>query len=171
MLTVDILQLSALRSFLCGEYPATELSQFCSAWVLSFEFYVTTDGQPASLSWYKAPIWGLRPDFYHLCDSYGLVLVGRPLWREDGSDFNYMLLALASAISLGSKSLGTRDHILLSHIWDFPFRPLLRLAGSWWRYSIPPPQLAWGPHYIASGRTQQKTPLSTVFLLLLWAVS
>jgi hypothetical protein len=28
------------------------------------ESYVTTDGQSASLSWYKAPIWGLRPDFY-----------------------------------------------------------------------------------------------------------
>jgi hypothetical protein len=27
------------------------------------ESYVTTDGQSASLSWYKAPIWGLRPDF------------------------------------------------------------------------------------------------------------
>jgi hypothetical protein len=26
--------------------------------------------------------------------------------------------------------LGTRDHILLSQIWDFPFRRLLRLAGS-----------------------------------------
>jgi hypothetical protein len=24
--------------------------------------YVTTDGQSASLSWNKAPIWGLRPD-------------------------------------------------------------------------------------------------------------
>jgi hypothetical protein len=47
--------------------------------------YFTTDGQPASLSWNKAPIWGLRPDLYYLCDSYGLVLVGRPLWREVGS--------------------------------------------------------------------------------------
>jgi hypothetical protein len=27
--------------------------------------YVTTDGQSASLSWNKAPIWGLRPDFYY----------------------------------------------------------------------------------------------------------
>jgi hypothetical protein len=45
------------------------------------ESYVTTDGQPASLSWNKAPIWGLRPDLYYLCDSYGLVLVGRPLSR------------------------------------------------------------------------------------------
>jgi hypothetical protein len=43
--------------------------------------------QPASLSWNKAPIWGLRPDLYYKCDSYGLVLVGRPLWREVGSVF------------------------------------------------------------------------------------
>jgi hypothetical protein len=28
------------------------------------ESYVTTDGQSASVSWYKAPIRGLRPDFY-----------------------------------------------------------------------------------------------------------
>jgi hypothetical protein len=26
--------------------------------------YVTNDGQSASLSWNKAPIWGLRPDLY-----------------------------------------------------------------------------------------------------------
>jgi hypothetical protein len=51
----------------------------------------------------------------------------------------YMLLALASAVFLGSESLGTRDHILLSQIWDFPFCRLLQLAGSRWRYSAPPP--------------------------------
>jgi hypothetical protein len=28
----------------------------------SSQSYVTTDGQPASLSWNKAPIWGLQPD-------------------------------------------------------------------------------------------------------------
>jgi hypothetical protein len=28
------------------------------------ESYVTTDGQSARLPWNKAPIWGLRPDFY-----------------------------------------------------------------------------------------------------------
>jgi hypothetical protein len=43
------------------------------------ESYVTTDGQSASLSWNKAPICGLLPDIYYLCDSCGLVLVGRPL--------------------------------------------------------------------------------------------
>jgi hypothetical protein len=31
----------------------------------------------------------------------------------------YMLLALASAVFLGSESLGSRDHILLSQIWYF----------------------------------------------------
>jgi hypothetical protein len=48
-----------------------------------------------------------------LFDSYGLVFVGRPLWREDGS---VMLLALASAVFLGSEALGTRFRILLSQI-------------------------------------------------------
>jgi hypothetical protein len=33
--------------------------------ILRVEFYVTTDGQSASLSWNKAPIWDLRPDFYY----------------------------------------------------------------------------------------------------------
>jgi hypothetical protein len=48
------------------------------------ESYVTTDGQSASLSWNKAPNWGIRPDLYYLCDSCGFVVLGRPLnpyWR------------------------------------------------------------------------------------------
>jgi hypothetical protein len=50
-----------------------------------------------------------------------------------------VLLALASAIFLGSESLGSRNHMLLSHMWEYHFRRLLRLAGSRWRYSISPP--------------------------------
>jgi hypothetical protein len=50
-----------------------------------------------------------------------------------------LLLVLASAVILGSESRGTRDHILLSQIRDFPSRRLLRLAGVRWRYSTPPP--------------------------------
>jgi hypothetical protein len=50
-----------------------------------------------------------------------------------------MLFALASIVFLRSEPLGTRDHILLAQIWYFPFRRLLWLAGSQWRYSIPPP--------------------------------
>jgi hypothetical protein len=48
-------------------------------------------------------------------------------------------LVLASAVIFGSESRRTRGHILLSQIRDFPFRRLLRLAGSRWRYSTPPP--------------------------------
>jgi hypothetical protein len=50
-----------------------------------------------------------------------------------------LLLVLASAVIFRSESRGTRDHILLSQIRDFPFRRLLRLAGLRWRYSTPPP--------------------------------
>jgi hypothetical protein len=75
-----------------------------------------------------------------------------------------MHLGLARAVSLGSKSHRTHDHILLSHLrfpstwrarspylylsgteWSsyttgtgFPFRYLLQLAGLWWLYSNPP---------------------------------
>jgi hypothetical protein len=38
------------------------------------ESYVTTDGQSASLSWNKAPIWGLRPDFYYCKTVAGLLI-------------------------------------------------------------------------------------------------
>jgi hypothetical protein len=48
-----------------------------------------------------------------------------------------LLRALASVVLLGSESCGTRDHILLSHIRDFFFRRLLRLARLRWRYSTP----------------------------------
>jgi hypothetical protein len=38
------------------------------------ESYVTTDGQPASLSWNKAPNWGLRPDLYYCLTVAGLLI-------------------------------------------------------------------------------------------------
>jgi hypothetical protein len=64
----------------------TFTSKLCQAFFFNeyseSESYVTTDGQPASLSCNKAPFWGLRPDLYYCC---GFVDLGRPLWREDGS--------------------------------------------------------------------------------------
>jgi hypothetical protein len=50
-----------------------------------------------------------------------------------------LLLAFASAVIFGFESRRTRGHVLLSQIRDFPFRRLLWLAGSRWRYSTPPP--------------------------------
>jgi hypothetical protein len=38
------------------------------------ESYVTTDGQSVSLSWHKAPIWGLRLDFYYCQTVAGLLM-------------------------------------------------------------------------------------------------
>jgi hypothetical protein len=40
------------------------------------ESHVTTDGQPASLSWNKAPIWGLRPDLDYCLTVAGLLVWG-----------------------------------------------------------------------------------------------
>jgi hypothetical protein len=46
-----------------------------------------------------------------------------------------LLLVLASTVILGSNSSGTRDHILLSQIRDFPFHHLLWLTGLQRTYS------------------------------------
>jgi hypothetical protein len=35
-----------------------------------------TDGQSASLSWSKAPIWGLRPGFHYCQIVAGLLMLG-----------------------------------------------------------------------------------------------
>jgi hypothetical protein len=97
-----------------------------------------TVSQSVSKSWCQNPsgahdqifitVWQLR--------SCSCVAPSLTRWRVC---LFYVLLALASAIFLGSESLGTWDHILLSQIWDFRFRRLLRLAGSRWRYSTTPP--------------------------------
>jgi hypothetical protein len=73
-------------------------------------------------------VWQLRSCF-----------CGAPFLTRGWVCLLYMLLALASAVFLGSVSLGTRDHILLSQICDFLLCRLLQLAGSQWRYSTPPP--------------------------------
>jgi hypothetical protein len=54
-------------------------------WVLCYD-----DGQAASLSWSKAPIWGLRPDLYYMCDSYTvLFLWGALSDKRSGLSFVY----------------------------------------------------------------------------------
>jgi hypothetical protein len=49
-----------------------------------------------------------------------------------------LLLALASAVTIGSESHETRNHILLSQIRNFHFCRLLRLAGLRLRYLTRP---------------------------------
>jgi hypothetical protein len=51
------------------------------------ESYVTTDGQSASLSWNKAPIWGLRPDFCYCQTVAGLLMWGALSDERTGLSF------------------------------------------------------------------------------------
>jgi hypothetical protein len=91
-----------------------------------------TDGQ-------SAPIWGLRPEFYYCQTIAGLLMWGALF--DERTDLSFtIVLVLDSVVILGAEYHGTRDHILLSQIRDFPFRRLLRLAGLRRRYSNPPPR-------------------------------
>jgi hypothetical protein len=81
----------------------------------------------ASKSWCQAQSGANDQIFITVC-IYGLVFVGAPPLMRGRICLLYMLLALASTVSLGSESLGTCDHILLSSL------PTTR-----WRYSTPPP--------------------------------
>jgi hypothetical protein len=79
-----------------------------------------------SKSWFRAPYGAHDPIFitlWHLRTCF----CGVPSLTRGRVCLLCMLLALARAVFLGSKSLGTRDHILLSQIWDFPFCRRLRL--------------------------------------------
>jgi hypothetical protein len=74
LLTVEILQLHALRYYLhsvaCRILFTDRLTQSQS------QIHVTTDDQSASLSWNKAPIWGVRPDFHYCQTIAGLLIWG-----------------------------------------------------------------------------------------------
>jgi hypothetical protein len=68
----------------------------------------------ASLSWCQAPIWDPRPIFFLLEISF------RQLWVyyfvASSLTRGQLLLSLARAVTLGSKSRRTHNHILLSHL-------------------------------------------------------
>jgi hypothetical protein len=98
--------------------------------------HIATDGSQ-SLSLGVEPHLGLMTKCLLLFESYGL-FSGAPSLSRGLVSLLYMLLVFASLVFLGSKSLGTRDHILLSHI-ETSFHRLQRLAGSQWRYSNPTP--------------------------------
>jgi hypothetical protein len=67
-----------------------------------------------------------------------------------------------------------RPYFTLSEL-RLPFRRLLRLAGSRWRYSTPPPHgwlslMNWTNSFITSGRTKYKSPCLTVPLLFCFSL-
>jgi hypothetical protein len=53
----------------------------------NFQSHVTTDGQSASLSWNKEPIWGLRPDLYYCLTVAGLLIWGALADERTGLSF------------------------------------------------------------------------------------
>jgi hypothetical protein len=98
----------------------------------------STQVQSVSKSWCRAPS-GAHDQIFITVWQLQSCFCGVPSLTWGQVCLLYMLLALASAVFLESESLGTRNHISLSPVWDFPLRHLLRLAGSQWRYSTPPP--------------------------------
>jgi hypothetical protein len=97
------------------------------------ESYVTTDSQSASLSWNKAPNWGLRPDFYY-CQTVQVCCGGRSLWREDGC-------------------------AVYNCCWSSPAQSFLRLspADSWPYFTVsysPRNRVALGSLFVASYNSQ-----------------
>jgi hypothetical protein len=93
------------------------------------ESYITTDGQSASPSWNKGPIWDLRPDFYYCQTVAGLLMWGA--LSEDWSVV-YNCCWSSPTQSFSGPSLLGLVTIFYCQIRDFPFRRLLLLAGQQW---------------------------------------
>jgi hypothetical protein len=92
--------------------------------VIESESYITTNGQSASLSWNKAPIWGLRPDFYYCQTVSGLLICGALAVTRGPVCRLQLLLALANAVILSqirvteSKSYIMTDGQSASLYWN-----------------------------------------------------
>jgi hypothetical protein len=86
--------------------------------------YVTTDGQSASLSWNKAPIWGLRPDLYYCQTVEGFLMWG--VLSDERTSLSFTIAA------------GARQH---SNSWvrvPWDSRPYFTLSDSRLPSSSPP---------------------------------
>jgi hypothetical protein len=99
----------------------------------------------ASQSWYQATFRNPLPIFLSRSRKLSSDIAIFVVWGafsggRYGSNLPVqVLLGLASAVTLGSKSPRTRGHISLPRLRRFPFCRLLRLAGLLWRDSNPPP--------------------------------
>jgi hypothetical protein len=119
--------------------PWRKSRKFQSLWSTPWsQSHIATDGQSISKSWCRAS-FGAHDQIFITVWQLWSCFCGAPSLMRGRVCLLYILLVLASVVFLGSESLRSCDHILLSQIWDFPFRRLLRLAGSRWRYSNPPP--------------------------------
>jgi hypothetical protein len=106
----------------------TPLELFWLPTELSIEFesesYITIDGQSASLSWNKAPIWGLRPDFYYCLTVADLLMWG--VLSDERTDLSF-------AIATG---LRQRSHSRVRVSWES--RPYFTISDSRLSFLSPP---------------------------------
>jgi hypothetical protein len=137
-------QVHILPGWRLGTRLSTHCYYYCSILARSSKSKSHCDWRSGSqsVSLGVEPRLGLMTRYLLLFDSYGLVLCGTPSLTRGRVCLLYVLLALVSAVSLGSE--WTRDNILLCQISDFAFRRLLRLAGSFWLYPFITPRH--GPH-------------------------
>jgi hypothetical protein len=168
-------RLSQLPNSQAGGYlTPTSLSSHCVSKLLcnECESYVTTDGQSASLSWYKAPIWGLRPDLYYCLTVAGLLMCGALSDERRGLSFT---------TAAGPRQ---RSHSRVRVPWDS--QPYFTVSDSRLPFSSPPTTRrvtveVFDPAskretpssvmtvdlcYIASARSAQRTRLPIALLLL-----
>jgi hypothetical protein len=60
--------------------------------------YITTDGQPASLSWNKTPIWGLWPGLYYCLTVTGFLIWGALSDERMGLSFARMTVSSSKSV-------------------------------------------------------------------------
>jgi hypothetical protein len=89
-----------------------------------FECYITTDGQSASLSWNKTPVWDLRPDFYY-CQTVASLLMWGAL-SDERTDLSF-------PIAPGPRQ---RSHFRVRLPWDS--WPYFTVSDSKLPFSSPP---------------------------------
>jgi hypothetical protein len=117
------------RTVTSGFCSGLELNSLSSWTEYESESYVTSDVQSASLSWNKAPIWGLWTHIYYCLKITVLFLWGALSDERTRLSFVYATGPRQCSSSWVRSPLLSRPY-LLPQIWDFPFRRLLRLAGS-----------------------------------------
>jgi hypothetical protein len=117
------MQVTYFNSRVVAFFAVTVLWRFVESESES-ESYVTTDCQSASLSWNKAPIWSLRPDFYYCQTVAGLLMWGA---LSDG------MTGLSFAIAAGPRQ---RSNSRVGVPWDSP--PYFTVSDSRLPFSLPP---------------------------------
>jgi hypothetical protein len=134
------------------------------------ESYVTTDGQSASLSWNKAPIWGKWPDFYYRRTVVGLLMWGA--LSDERTDLSFTIAAgpCQCSHSLVWASLDSQLCFTVSNLRLPISSPPTTRRVTVEVFNPASTRVlshnSTAPCYIASAWTTQKTPLPTVLLLL-----